>query len=282
MNYRHLYHAGNFADVFKHILLVSLIDALCRKPQPLSYIETHAGIGNYDLDLREAKATEEFTGGIVTLLATLESSRPAAVNRYVQQVLQWNSDRGCEHLRYYPGSPCLVRSLLRENDKMILAELHPEDVVLLKKHFWRDPQVAVHQMDGYLALKAFLPPKPNRGLVLIDPPFEKLDEFEQVVKHFSIALQRWRSATYAIWYPIKDSAVVKQFYCALQQQHLPETLCCEIHLPSKDKGLTACGMVVVNPPWQWKEYVDAVLPWLSQALAAPDAGFYRVAWLVSE
>jgi 23S rRNA (adenine2030-N6)-methyltransferase len=282
MNYRHLYHAGNFADVFRHLLLISLIQALSRKEQPFSYIDTHAGIGNYDLQLPNAQTTQEFSNGIGKLMAASATYRPALVDTYLQQVTQWNEQHGSEQLRYYPGSPCLVRSLLRANDKMVLAELHAEDVLLLKANFKRDRQVAVHHTDGYLMLKAFLPPQPNRGLVLIDPPFEKPDEFRQIAQQLKLALQRWHTGVYAIWYPIKNDSAVKQFYRDLQHSGIRKILCCEIHLPPAERGLTACGMIIINPPWQWPQEIKPVLLWLAHALAAPERGEYHMEWLVGE
>lgn len=282
MNYRHIYHAGNFADVFKHLILVSLINALSRKEQPFTYLETHAGIGSYDLQVRNAQITQEFTTGISKIIAAPHSNRLGLVSTYLQQITEYNTRQGSDKLRYYPGSPCLVRSLLRANDKMILAELHAEDVLSLRAKFSHDRQAAVHHMDGYLALKAFLPPKPNRGLVLIDPPFEKTDEFSQICQQLKLALERWRTGTYAAWYPIKNNSAVKQFYRELQRSGIREILCCEIHLPPADKGLTACGMIIINPPWQWQHSMEALLPWLTKTLAAPERGEYHLEWLVGE
>lgn len=280
MNYRHIYHAGNFADVFKHQLLISLIMALSRKDKPLSYVETHAGIGNYDLQSKAAQTTQEFSTGILKLMETPTDTRPELVNIYLQHVMQWNAKQGERVPRYYPGSPCLVRGLLRAQDRMILAELHPEDALSLKAQFSNDPQVAVHHMNGYLALKAFLPPKPSRGLVLIDPPFENPAEFHHLCDHIKVSMQRWPTGTYAIWYPIKSNEVIQQFYRVLQKSGIRKVLCCEIHLPPAGKALTACGMAIIHPPWQWEQEVETLLPWLTQTLTTPQQGSYRMRWLV--
>jgi 23S rRNA (adenine2030-N6)-methyltransferase len=280
MNYRHIYHAGNFADVFKHVLLTALIESLLRKNKPFCYLDTHAGIGHYDLEKKNAQKTREFENGIFKLLQEDRASLPKLITRYLQLVSAGN---GGEDVRYYPGSPALVRQLLRPDDRMILTELHAVDIVSLKQLFLRDKQVAVHHLDGYQALKAFLPPKESRGLVLIDPPFEETGEFDQIMRQLQKAVDRWPVGTYAIWYPIKNTTEVNHFYKDLKKSGIREILCCEIHLPHfASKGLGACGMVVVHPPWQWKEEIESVLPVLCDILSKPDVGGYCVKWLVEE
>jgi 23S rRNA (adenine2030-N6)-methyltransferase len=283
MNYRHIYHAGNFADVFKHVLLVALVESLLQKEKPFCYIDTHAGIGNYDLQQEQAQKTQESSGGIFKLLSLEAASVIGPIDHYLQIVKAWNREKNAADFRYYPGSPLLIRKLLRAQDQMVLTELHSEDVALLKQTFWHDPQVQIHHLDAYQALKAFLPPKLSRGLVLIDPPFEKSDEFTQIIQHVQLATRRWSSGIYAIWYPIKNIAEVNAFYQALIQTGIRKILCCEMHLPYfASSGLNACGMIVIQPPWQWKEKITPILPMLSDVLSQPLAANWRVEWLVPE
>lgn len=279
MNYRHIYHAGNFADVFKHVLLVSLIESLLQKEKPFCYVDTHAGLGFYDLHKRNAQKTREFAGGILKLWNADPTVLPKALTDYLHGVDVLNEAQGTSE-RYYPGSPTLVRNLLRPADRMILTELHAEDVLSLKQTFLHDKQVAVHHLDGYQALKAFLPPKPARGLVLIDPPFEKTDEFSQLVQQLQFATKRWATGIFAVWYPIKNSAEVTRFYRDLARSSMGDILCCEFYLPpSETTALQACGMVVINPPWQWEKAVEEILPALCDVLSAPGVGRLKVKWL---
>ncbi len=283
MNYRHIYHAGNFADVFKHVLLTALIESLSRKDKPFCYLDTHAGIGYYDLQQRNAQKTQEFINGIFKLLKQDSAALPKLIAQYLQRVKKGNREQGARGFRYYPGSPTVVRQLLRPLDRMILTELHTEDALSLKQLFLHDKQVAVHHLNGYQALKAFLPPKEKRGLVLIDPPFEETNEFEQIMRNLQLAVDRWPVGVYAIWYPIKNKTDVQHFYRALKKSGIREILCCEMHLPEvESRGLNACGMVVVNPPWQWKEEIARVLPVLCDVLSEPERGSCCVKWLVGE
>ena len=169
MNYRHSYHAGSFADIFKHVVLIALLQALQRKETPFCYIDTHAGIGCYDLHAKEAKKTQEYTSGIARIF-NQSVKAPAEVQAFLKAVQSVNPTESSESEvpRFYPGSPRITRYFLRPQDKMILSELHPQDAVILKQEFYSDKQVAVHEVDGYLGLKAFIPPKERRGLVLID------------------------------------------------------------------------------------------------------------------
>jgi len=334
MNYRHAYHAGNFSEVFKHVLLISLISAFLRKNKPFCYLETHAGLGSYDLFSEAAQKTQEYTGGIAKVYQLHDPRMPESIVDYIEMVRSWNQQKDSsqlhylqrspvnsrdgglsgggsailpldskqnsvlrsdyyqkgvhgdfrrELLHYYPGSPRFVRSLLRPQDRMILTELHPEDVLILKDEFHKDSQVAVHHLDGYLGLKAFLPPKEGRGLVFIDPAFEKEDEFKRIAQQLQFATQRWSAGTFAVWYPIKDAVKVKNFYQFLKSSGIREILCCELHVPfSASTGLFACGMIVVRPPWQWKEQVEQTLPWMCKILSEPGQGSYFIDWLVQE
>jgi len=283
MNYRHIYHAGNFADVVKHITLLQLLRHLCKKPEPFCYLDTHAGIGRYPLDAAQALKTLEYQSG-VGLLVDL-GNLPAAVGDYVARVLEFNPAYSREQtLRVYPGSPALARALLRPQDRAVLAELHEEDAQSLKSLFRGDPQVAVHRMDGYHALKAFLPPKERRGLVLIDPPFEVTDEFERMVEGLTQAHRRWATGIYALWYPVKDRREVHRFHQALKKTGIRKQLLVELCLyPDDDpRRLNGCGLVIVNPPWQLDQQLAAAMEALAEHLARTDKPRITVDWLVPE
>ncbi|HQU03172.1 MAG TPA: 23S rRNA (adenine(2030)-N(6))-methyltransferase RlmJ, partial [Acidocella sp.] len=190
MNYRHIYHAGNFADCVKHALLLVLIKAMQRKDKPLLVLDTHAGIGRYDLASIEAEKTGEWRAGVGRVL----QARPAALADYMAVI---------EALGMYPGSPLIAASVLREIDRLVCCELHKEDAPVLRRAMAGLPRVAVHERDGYAALKAFLPPPEKRALVLIDPSFEKPDEFVTLEQNLLAAYERFKSGVYAVWYPIK-------------------------------------------------------------------------------
>ena len=199
MNYRHAFHAGNHADVFKHAILLRLAALLARKETPFVYLDSHSGVGRYDLAGDQASRTDEWREGIGRLW-TLESA-PAAFVGYREAVAALNPDGA---LRYYPGSPELMRQALRPQDRLLLNELHPEDGRLLKENMARDRRVAVHQKDGWLLPRALLPVPERRALLLIDPPFEKADELERCVKAIAEAIGRLRQTVLMLWYPIKE------------------------------------------------------------------------------
>jgi 23S rRNA (adenine2030-N6)-methyltransferase len=195
---------------------------------------------------------------------------PPVVQNYIDCVKAFND--------FYPGSPCIMRHFLRPQDRMVLTELHAQDVQLLQQEFRHDKQVAVHHQDGYQALKAFLPPKEKRGLVLIDPPYEKSDEFEQLVRHLRAALKRWSTGMYAIWYPLKDQASVKRFHYALKESNIENILIAELSIYPEDApvSLNGCGMAIINPPWQLDKELNLLLPWLWKILSPQGLGSYRV------
>ncbi len=193
MNYQHAYHAGSFSDVFKHILLVLLIEALQQKDKPFCYLDTHAGAGCYDLRIEPVQKTREYLEGIALLFA--QTSVPDLVQNYLNIIKHFNPN-GLLH--YYPGSPAIVQQLLRRQDRMVLCEIAPAVCQELRRFFKHEPRVAVHQQDGFQALKAFLPPPEKRGLVLIDPAYEQENEFEQIIKGLKLAWQRWPQGIYTV------------------------------------------------------------------------------------
>lgn len=279
MNYRHSYHAGGFSDVLKHIVLIALIRAMISKEKPLCYLDTHAGRGLYHLDSEAANKTNESLMGIQKLFDVYNQavdddakSVPEIIKAYVNKV---------ESLGYpndYPGSPFIAKASLREIDRLILMELHPEEHRILKKNVRADSRIAVHHQDGYLSLKAFLPPMERRGLILIDPPFEKSEEWQQLLAAIKTGLKQFPTGVFAVWYPIKDLKQVKQFLAAIGASSVVSAIVAELGIYPQDAplGLIGSGMLIINPPWQCKEALEEVLPWVWQALAVDRAGGWRV------
>jgi 23S rRNA (adenine2030-N6)-methyltransferase len=285
VNYRHAYHAGNFADVVKHAVLALAIDRLKVKDAAFCVIDTHAGIGRYDLSVPPASKTGEYKTGIGRLLAQDPETLPSELRPYLAAVKALNGGGlGKGGLRWYPGSPRLARSLMRRQDRLVALELHPEDAATLAALFVRDPQVRVQQADGYGGLKALLPPRERRGLVLIDPPFEARDEFERLVQGLRQAYRRWATGHYVIWYPIKDQQPVAAFHAALKATGIARILTVELLLrPADDpQRLNGCGLVLVNPPWPIEDKLRAFMPALATLLGAEAGGGARVEWLVPE
>jgi 23S rRNA (adenine2030-N6)-methyltransferase len=282
MNYRHAYHAGNFADVVKHATLALLIDHLKTKDAPFCVIDTHAGIGRYDLSSMEAQRTGEFRAGVLPLLSADPASLPPETEPYLRVVRGMN--KGDAALRWYPGSPRLALDLLRPQDRLVLLELHPEDAQTLAGLFAGDKRVKVHNADGYVALKAFLPPKERRGLVLVDPPFERKDEFERLARGLRHAHRRWAGGHYVLWYPIKGRRPVAEFHDALKASGIARILIAEFLLrPTSDPDrLNGCGLVLVNPPWRMESTLSALLPQLSKLMASERGAGASVEWLVPE
>lgn len=281
MNYRHLYHAGSFTDVFKHIVLTGLIVSLQRKETPFCYIDTHAGIGYYDLFSASANKTKEYESGIEKIIA--KENPPPLIKRYLDCVHHINNElthTKFSSLRFYPGSPMIARTLARAQDKIIACELHPEDYAELKHNFLGDKQVAIHHSDGFLSLKAFLPPKERRGLVLIDPPYEDVDEFKRIVHTLPMALKRWESGIFAIWYPIKEKSQVDKFYRTIKETLHAPVLAIELTTyPDLPQHLNGSGMVIVNPPWQFDTQMGEILPWVWNALTINNQGTHQTFWL---
>ena len=266
MNYRHAFHAGNFADCVKHALLVSLLGLLARKPAPFAVLDTHAGRGRYDL-LAEAERTGEWRGGIARLIPP-----PPPLADYVALV---------ERLGLYPGSPALARARLRPGDALLCCELHPEDHAALRRAFRGDPLVSVHRRDGYAAVRALLPPSQRRGLVLIDPPYEDPGEAARVVAALEAGGTRFAHGVYAAWYPIKHRSPVAAFHLALRRTGLRNVVAAELWLrePTDPARLNGCGLVVRNPPFGFEPEAAAILAALQATLGEAGAGhaLHRIA-----
>lgn len=279
MNYRHAYHAGNFADVVKHVVLTRILEYLKHKPGAFRVIDTHAGIGVYDLSSEEAQKTGEWHDGIGKLLgAEAPQDVAALLTPYLDAV---NSFNVAGEVRRYPGSPVITRHLLRNIDRLTAIELHPADYSTLKSHFEGDWQVRAIELDGYLAMGAHLPPKEKRGLVLVDPPFEKPGEFGRLIDGLLRAVKRWPGGTYALWYPIKDHDAVADFRERLRQSGIPKMLDIrfEIRQPSVEPRFDGTGIIVVNPPFVLDAELRLILPWLHTLLCDSGAPAPELEWL---
>jgi 23S rRNA (adenine2030-N6)-methyltransferase len=261
MNYRHAFHAGNFADCLKHALLVWLLDAMQRKPAGVFVLDTHAGIGRYDLSGPEAQRTGEWQGGIGRLLG----DPPDALQRYLALV---------NAIGLYPGSPALIRAMLRPQDSLACCELHPEDAMSLRRLCARDPRVAVHQRDAWEAIGALLPPTQKRALVLIDPPYEQPDEFSQVVEGLRRGIARFRTGVFAAWFPVKHRTPVREFHHSLRQSGLRDVVSVELWLraPLDAARLNGCGLILVNPPFGFEAAAETILAALLHRLGTGEAG----------
>jgi 23S rRNA (adenine2030-N6)-methyltransferase len=260
MNYRHAYHAGNFADCMKHAVLIVLIRALQRKDKPVLVLDTHAGIGRYDLTGDEATRTSEWQHGIAKLLA----ARPPALADYLSVI---------DELGLYPGSPAIAAHLARPADRLIACELHPEDAALLRQNFAENTAVAVHRRDGYEALRAFLPPPERRALILVDPPYEATDEFSVLAQALIAAHQKFPAGVFCAWYPIKHRAPVRAFFETLTAAGLRDILAAEflVRPPHDPTRLNGCGLAIINPPYGFAEAATPILNTLCALLGEPGA-----------
>lgn len=279
LSYRHLYHAGNYADVFKHSLLSGLLLSLQLKDKPYCYIDTHAGIARYDLTHDWAQKAREYESGIARLWR--RDDIPKLLSRYVEIVKGENAGVA---LRYYPGSPLVARRLARPGDRMVLSELNKTDHAALKAVFAGDPQVAVHLKDAYEALKAFTPPKEKRGLVLIDSGFDVADEFSRVVRALVDAHRHWNTGVFAVWYPLMQPGPMRDFYRDMAKSGVRKVLRLELSIRQRDESgiVPGCGMLVVNPPWHFDDEARRLLDYLWRVLSIDRAGEPLVEWLVPE
>jgi 23S rRNA (adenine2030-N6)-methyltransferase len=284
MNYRHAYNAGNFADVVKHIVLARLVEYLKQKEKAFRVIDTHAGIGLYDLSSQEAQKTGEWKGGIGKLLdaeADLDAKAALLVAPYLAAVRAVGKGGA---LNKYPGSPLIARHLLRKQDRLSAVELHPKDAARLRTQFDGDFQTRVMELDGWLALGAHLPPKEKRGLVLVDPPFEEGGEFDRLADGLAKACKRWPGGIYALWYPIKDRAAVGAFRRQLAKSGIAKILdvTFEIAPASQVPSLHGSGMIVVNPPFTLESELRTVLPVLHKLLVVEPEAHWGLEWLAGE
>ncbi len=282
MNYRHGFHAGNHADVLKHAVLGRILEHLKRKDKAFRVIDTHAGPGFYDLRSDMAARSGEWQGGIGALFAADPGeAEKALLGPLFEAVAAANPKGG---LKFYPGSPWITRHLLRVQDRLTAIELHPQDAKSLKTLFAGDFQVRVIELNGWLALKAQLPPKEKRGLVLVDPPFEEPGEFGRLVDGLVQAHDRWPGGTYALWYPLKDRSEAAAFRRALRETGIAKILDIELSLrgPSPELRLDGSGVIVVNPPHTLEADMRALLPVFAQAMALGPGAGWTLEWLAGE
>lgn len=287
MNYRHAYHAGNFADVMKHAVLARIVEHLKAKEKPFRVIDTHAGVGLYDLSAGEALKTGEWRDGIGRLLDARGRPKPlpaplaALLSPYFEAVAAAN---GGGRLAAYPGSPSIVRHLLRRTDRLTAVELHPQDHAALAALFAGDIQTKAIALDGWLALGSFVPPKERRGLVLVDPPFEERDEFDRLADGFLGAYRKWPTGLYALWYPIKNIAAVAAFRRRLRDSGVQKLLAAELWVRDRTTPdrFNGSGLVLCNPPYQLEAELRVLLPGLLPLLAEGPGAGWAADWLRGE
>ena len=282
MNYRHAYHAGNFADVVKHAVLCRVLVHLCEKPAPFRMIDTHAGAGRYDLAGPEAGKTQEWRDGIDRLRrADLAAPIRALLAPYLDAVAALNPGGG---LTSYPGSPALAKALLRRQDRLIACELEPQAAAALEGVLAGDARAKAIAIDGWTALTAYVPPVERRGVVLVDPPFEQPGEFVRLAQGLAAAHRKWPTGVYLLWYPIKDHAEVAAFAKSLARLGIAKMLRVELNLPTAgpDIGLRGSGLIVVNPPWTLHDELKVLLPLLAELMSRGAAGAVTLDWLAGE
>jgi 23S rRNA (adenine2030-N6)-methyltransferase len=278
LSYRHGFHAGNFADVLKHSLIALTINALKQKDKPFVYIHTHAGAGKYSLQSEFARKTGEYQQGIARLWAA--ANAPQEINDFLAAVRAENT---AGQLLRYPGSPQLVRRLVRPQDRLILSELHTTDFQNLQQLFMGDKQVLVAKEDGLQQLDRKLPPIQKRGLILIDPSYEVKADYNKVVDALHSAHRRFATGIFALWYPVIDRLSTERMLQRLQETGIPKQLRIE-HCIAKDgavRGMTGSGMLFINPPWQLVSQAEILLPWLNDTLAEGQ-GNWNIKWQVPE
>jgi 23S rRNA (adenine2030-N6)-methyltransferase len=266
VNYRHAFHAGNFADVLKHAVLAQVLAHLVLKEAPFRYLDSHAGRGVYRLDGPEAERSREWEGGIGRLLGR---ALPEPLATFLAPYLGAVATAG---EATYPGSPEIARLLARPQDRLLLCERHPEEAAALRSAMRRDPRVKVVEIDGWQALGAFLPPPERRGVVLIDPPFEEPGEAERLLGGLAAAHRKWPTGTYLLWYPIKDPLAADLLPRRAAHIGIARILAAEllVRRPADPTRLNGCGLLVVNPPWTLAERLGAALPSLARMLGEND------------
>ena len=262
----------------KHIVQSLILDTLKNKEKPFIYHDTHSGVGRYDLTHEWSEKTSEYKQGVARIWN--KENYPEDIQSYLDSIKELNNS---ETLRYYPGSPRVARAQLRPQDRMILTELHPSDYPLLEQEFHRDRQVKIYKEDGFKRLKASLPPKERRGLVLIDPPYELAREYRDVVNAIAQSHKRWATGIYAIWYPVVNRYDIDDMIKGLERLGIPKILQIELGVSpdTNEHGMTASGMIVINPPWKLESQMNEILPFLKEAIA-PATGHYKVEWIVPE
>ncbi len=279
LSYRHAFHAGNFADVLKHIVLLEVLAYLAQKEKPFCVIDTHAGAGKYSLDSDYALKTREFDTGISQLWQ--RDDLPPSVANYVDLQKRFNANGQFKH---YAGSPLLIKQVLREKDKLHLFELHSTEVGLLKTTMKQDKRIRIEHADGLKNSLGLLPPTERRGLVLIDPSYEMKSDYADVVKTLIQMHKRFATGTYALWYPVIERGRNQALETAFKKSGMTNIQLFElgINADNSGRGMNASGMIIINPPWNLAATMQTVLPWLAGILGENGAGNFRVETLVPE
>jgi len=285
MNYQHAFHAGNFADVHKHIVLTRVLEYLRQKPAPFRVVDTHAGAGRYDLLGPQAARSGEWRDGIERLFAAPRSgaagtdSAQALVAPYLDIVAALNPGGT---LRLYPGSPLIVKALLRRQDRLIACELEPSAAASLQVVLHGDARAKALAIDGWMALFANIPPKERRGLIVIDPPYEEGVEFTRLFDTLAQAHRKWANGLYLLWYPVKAREAPNALARQLRRLSVPKILRCELTItpPCADGALAGSGLIIVNPPFPLERELRVILPVVTRLLAP--MGAYRLDWLSGE
>ena len=279
LSYRHGFHAGNFADVLKHTVLVHMLEYMTQKDKPLRIIDTHAGAGVYKLNGPQAQKNREFDNGISQLWSSEQT--PAAIARLLAVVRRVNDGK---QLQLYPGSPLIAQTLMRPIDRLFLHELHPADFQFLRDCMRDDKRVRVEHEDGFASLQALLPPPDRRALVLLDPSYEVKSDYQHLIKQLLQAHKRFSTGTFAIWYPVVLRARIDEMELALKKSGIKNIQLMEFGLQADNPeyGMTSSGMIVINPPWTLWGAMEETLPWLVENLSEDNAGFYRLEQLVPE
>ncbi len=279
LSYRHIYHAGNHADILKHLVASQICRHLTKKEAPFFYLDTHAGIGLYELESDQAQLNQEFATGISRLLE--KDDLPEPLEAFVEIVRELNPDG---QLQFYPGSPMVVDHYLRMKDKMHLCELHPNDFPLLAALFPKKRVANVVKDDGFLAVKSMLPPPQKRGFVLMDPPYEVKNDYQKVVKALEEGHKRFAQGTYAIWYPVLNRRQADSLLDAVEATKIKNTLLLELNIRGTEtkRGMAGSGMIVVNPPWTLESEAKTFLPYLVDTLAEDSDAHFQLRWITPE
>ncbi|MBI0029228.1 23S rRNA (adenine(2030)-N(6))-methyltransferase RlmJ [Gilliamella sp. B14448G11] len=279
LSYRHSYHAGNHADVLKHIVLTLCINALKEKEKPFLYLDTHSGAGRYLLKSEHSEKTGEYLSGINLLWQ--QPNIPELLNTYLSVIKRYNP---FSELKYYPGSPLIAKQLLRQQDKLNLTELHPTDYPLLRQEFSKDKRAKVLREDGFAQLKSKLPHQFRRGIILIDPSYEIKDDYQIIPKALFEVYKRFATGVYLIWYPVVSRTQTQKMIDSIIKLGIRRISQFELAIKpdNNQKGMTASGMLVINPPWKLHEQMQTILPWLKNTLDVEKTGSFIAKELVSE
>lgn len=279
LSYRHSFHAGNHADVLKHIVLTLCIEALKEKEKPFLYLDTHSGAGRYLLTSEHSEKTGEYLSGVN--LVWQQTNIPEQLNTYFSVLKRYNP---FENLKYYPGSPLIAKQLLREQDKLNLTELHPTDYPLLRQEFSKDKRSKVLREDGFSQLKSKLPPASRRGIILIDPSYEIKEDYQKIPAALLEAYKRFATGIYLLWYPVVSRTQTQRMIDGIVNLGIKRISQFELAIKpdNNQKGMTASGMIVINPPWKLHQQMQTIMPWLTEILDTKQTGSFTIKQLVSE